>query len=756
MSNDTATIVRQRLRVTGVVQGVGFRPTVYQLATELNLGGFVGNDGAGVFIELEGESHAIDDFILRLQADPPPLAHIDAVERSDIPVAGETGFLIVESRRGDDATTLVSPDLEVCADCLTEMNDDADRRYRYPFVNCTNCGPRFTITLETPYDRPLTTMARFVMCDACQSEYDDPTNRRFHAQPNACPECGPHMWLEQGGSIVSAEDVIAETRKRIGAGEVVAIKGIGGFHLACDARNPQAVATLRGRKHRTAKPFAVMAAELATAEAIVSPSDPERALLESPQRPIVLVEESATSDLVDGIAPGNTRIGVMLPYTPLHHLLLEPGDVWVMTSANHASEPIVKGNDEARHKLASLADSMLLHDRSIHVHCDDSVVRIAAGGELPIRRSRGFAPFPVRLPLAVPPMLAVGGELKATFCLADGKNAFMSQHIGDMENIETLDAFTAAVDHMIGLFRIEPERVVADLHPRYLSTRWAEERYGDRVVHVQHHHAHIGSVMAENGHLGPVIGFSFDGTGYGSDGTVWGGEILLGDLDGFERVGNLGSAQLVGGDAAVERPYRMALAHLWAAGASWDTRIPAVAHTSEEERRIIRHQLETGLNSVETTSMGRLFDAVASLTGVRHEVSYEGQAAIELEALGTPDAAGGYRFDLVETDGRLVLDPGTMICAVAGDVVAGVPAAVISARFHQALADAVVGSAEAMRHRYHVETAALSGGVFQNVTLLEAAKHGLEKSGFEVLTHRLVPPNDGGLALGQIALAGRR
>ncbi len=748
-------VVRQRLRVTGVVQGVGFRPAVYQLATALDLGGFVGNDSAGVFIELEGEQSAIDEFVLKLQADPPPLAHIDSVQRTDLEPCGDGEFVIVESKKQDDATTLVSPDLEVCTDCLAEMNDPADRRYRYPFINCTNCGPRFTITRETPYDRPLTTMASFVMCDLCQAEYEDPGNRRFHAQPNACPDCGPHLWLERENR-EPVEDVIGETRRRVAAGEIVAIKGIGGFHLACDARNADAVATLRERKHRTAKPFAVMAADLATTEAIADLDDAEGALLESPQRPIVLATESSGSDLVDGIAPGNNRIGVMLPYTPLHHLLLEPGDVWVMTSANYASEPIVKDNEEARSKLGELADTLLLHDRGIHVHCDDSVVRIAAGAELPIRRSRGFAPFPVRLPNPVPPTLAVGGELKATFCLADGENAFMSQHIGDMENLETLEAFTAAVDHMTGLFRIEPEVIVADLHPRYLSTRWAEDQFPDRVVHVQHHHAHIASVMAENAHTEPVIGFSFDGTGYGIDGTIWGGEILVGNLDGFFRAGHLGVAQLVGGDAAVKRPYRMALSHLHAAGIDWDPGIPAVARASTEEQRIIRQQLDTGLNSIETTSIGRLFDAVASLAGVRHKISYEGQAAIELEALGVPDADGSYHFELVDSDEALVLDPTPVINAVAADALAGIPAAVVSTRFHRALADAVVASAWEMQRRYHIETAALSGGVFQNVTLLEAAKQGLEESGFAVLTHRLVPPNDGGLALGQVALAGRR
>ena len=755
MSGDAETAVRQRLRVTGVVQGVGFRPTVYQLATSLDLAGFVGNDSAGVFVELEGRSLAIDEFVLRLRADPPPLAYIDTVDRIEIPLLGETEFVIVESQRNAGATTLVSPDLDVCDDCLAEMNDPDDRRYGYPFINCTNCGPRFTITRETPYDRPLTTMASFVMCDACQAEYDNPANRRFHAQPNACRDCGPHVWLEKD-TIVPADDAIAATRKRIQDGEIVAIKGIGGFHLACDARSADAVATLRERKHRTAKPFAVMTADLDSAEAITAMTDPERSLLQSPQRPIVLVEESETSDLDGGIAPGNNRIGVMLPYTPLHHLLLQPGDVWVMTSANYASEPIVRTNAEAREKLGELADTLLLHDRSIHVHCDDSVLSVAAGGELPIRRSRGFAPFPVRLPVAVPPMLGVGGELKATFCLADGTNAFMSQHIGDMENIETLDAFAAAVEHMIGLFRIVPELVAADMHPRYLSTRWAEDHHRDRLVYVQHHHAHIASVVAENGHAAPVIGFSFDGTGYGTDGRIWGGEILIGDLGGFSRVGHLGVAQLVGGDAAVKRPYRMALSHLWQAGVEWDERIPAVAHTSAEERRIICQQLETGLNSVETTSAGRLFDAVASLADVCHEISYEGQAAIELEVLGTPDASGAYRFGVVASDEDLVLDPTPVIAAIAGDVIAGLPAPAISGRFHQALADAVVAAAQEVRRRYHIETAALSGGVFQNVTLLEAAQRGLHESGFGVLTHRLVPPNDGGLALGQVALAGRR
>ena len=749
--------IRQHLRVTGVVQGVGFRPTVYQHATALGLAGLVGNDSAGVFIELEGPAQDVDAFVERLRAEPPPLAHIDGIERRDIDLRGESAFVIVESRHEEGATTLVSPDLEVCADCLAEMRDPGDRRHRYPFINCTNCGPRFTITKATPYDRPMTTKASFPMCERCQAEYDDPTDRRFHAQPNACPECGPHVWLEgETDRELPTDDVIAAARERVAGGGILAVKGIGGFHLACDARNEAAVATLRERKRRTAKPFAVMAADLTTVESFARLTDAEREILASPQRPIVLVTESNDSTLDRAISPGNDRVGVMLPYTPLHHLLLEPGDVWVMTSGNFATEPIVKTNTDAREKLLQLADALLLHDRDIHVHCDDSVVRVHEERELPVRRSRGYAPFPVRLPVEVAPTLAVGGELKATFCLAAGTDAFMSQHIGDMENLETLQAFTAAVTHMCGLFRIEPERVVADLHPRYLSTRWAQEAYPDETILVQHHHAHIGSVMAENGYTDPVIGFSFDGTGYGTDGTIWGGEVLVGDLDGLERAGHLAPARLVGGDAAVKRPYRMALSQLWAAGIEWADDLPPVVRAGAEEQRVVRHQLETGLNSVETTSMGRLFDAVSSLAGVCHEVSYEGQAAIELEALGTSDADGSYAFELIEGDGALVIDPTPVVTAVAADVRAGVPASVISTRFHRALAQAIVSTAEVMRRRYHVATAALSGGVFQNVTLLETAAAGLRAAGFAVLTHRLVPPNDGGLALGQIALAGRR
>ena len=766
---------RIRIEVTGVVQGVGFRPFVHRLATAAGLSGFVGNDGDGVFAELEGDPVAVDTVVARIVASPPPLAHIDAVTARAVEPTGSAGFEIVSSRAGSGAATFVSPDLDVCEDCRRELFDPADRRFRYPFINCTNCGPRFTITLSTPYDRPATTMAGFTMCGRCQAEYDDPTDRRFHAQPNACPECGPRVWIESDGDQVGdrVADPVAAARALVARGSIVAVKGVGGFHLACNARNDEAVSELRARKNRIEKPFAVMVADLATARSIVLLSDAESEVLASRRRPIVLAEArtdvSADIGLSPAVAPGMKRLGVMLPSSPLHHLLVEPGEVWVMTSGNISAEPIVKDNDEARRVLTHLADALLLHDRDIHVPCDDSVVRLLGDDELPVRRSRGYAPLPVRLGFDTPPTLAVGGELKATFCLAAGRDAFMSQHIGDMENLETLAAFTAAVEHMQTLFRIHPEVLVADLHPRYLSASWAERAADGRpVVRVQHHHAHIASVLAEHRHAGPVIGFSFDGTGYGTDGTIWGGEILVGDLTGFERVGHLAAAALPGGDASVRRPYRMALSHLYRAGLPWSDSIPAVAATPAVERAALRHQLETGLNSVDTSSMGRLFDAVASLAGVRHVVSYEGQAAMELEALVAPDEDGAYPFGIVDgavLDGAVVdgaamtgsvIDPTPALRGVLADLAAGVGPGIIAARFHHGLARTVAELARRIRRETGLGTVVLSGGVFQNAILTKEVTGRVAADGMTVLRHRIVPPNDGGLALGQLALARHR
>lgn len=748
---------RRRIGVTGVVQGVGFRPFVFGLATELGLGGFVGNDAEGVFVEVEGATATLDGFTARLMAEAPPLARIKTVVGAEIRPNGATDFEIVQSVGGSVGTALVSPDLNTCDDCLSELDDPGDRRYRYPFLNCTNCGPRFTITLRTPYDRPDTTMAAFEMCEACRTEYENPVDRRFHAQPNACERCGPRVWVESADGAVVEGDPIEAVRASIAAGEVVAIKGVGGFHLACDATSDQAVKRLRERKRRADQPFALMVRDVATAERLVHLTTEELRLLTSRERPIVLArarDDGAVSSLV---APGNQMLGVMLPYTPLHHLLLEPGDVWVMTSGNLSSEPIVTGNEEARSALGGIADLFCLHDRDIHVPCDDSVVRILDGVELPVRRSRGYAPYPVALPFDVPPILAVGGELKATFCLANETQAFMSQHIGDMENLETLDVFEKAVSHMEDLFRIKAEVIATDLHPGYLSTQWAERMAGDRqVIRVQHHHAHIASVMAENGVTTPVIGFSFDGTGFGPDGTIWGGEVLIGDYDSMKRVARLRPVLLPGGDAAVKHPYRMALAHLYAAGREWRDDLPPVLACDPVELRVLRTQLEQGLNTIPTSSMGRLFDAVSSLAGVRQEVTYEAQAAIEFETLLGSSNSVGYRFG-VEPEGDLIeIDAGPLVGAVVDDVRSGMPQGEIAARFHQGVISMIVEVAEILRSAHGLHTVGLSGGVFQNVRIAGGAAAALRQAKFNVLTHQLVPPNDGGLALGQAVIAARQ
>ncbi|MCO5198292.1 MAG: carbamoyltransferase HypF [Anaerolineae bacterium] len=743
---------RLRLRITGVVQGVGFRPFVYGLAQRYGLTGFVGNDSNGVFVEVQGTPESLDAFRSSLVTAAPPLAHIDSVAVTVLPVQHETTFVIVRSKSTASANTLISPDVAICADCLRELHDPLDRRYQYPFINCTHCGPRFTIITDIPYDRPLTTMAGFRMCAVCQAEYDDPLNRRFHAQPNACPLCGPQLWLEHAGQRIE-KDVLGAAQALLVSGHIVAVKGLGGFHLACVAHEEGLLVQLRERKGRVDKPFAVMARDMAAVQRFAVVSAQEAHLLLSKERPIVLLRKREPSPLSRLVAPGNGHIGVMLPYTPLHELLLtEALPVLVMTSGNVADEPIVKDNGEARIRLAGLADALLMHDRPIHMHCDDSVVRMSGTELLPIRRSRGYAPFPVKLPWAVPPVLAVGGELKATFCITKEDYAFMSQHIGDMENWETLVAFEAAVDHFRHIFRMTPTLIAYDRHPGYLSARWAQQYAGDAaVVAVQHHHAHIASVMAENGHGGarPVIGFSFDGTGYGDDGAIWGGEVLLADYRGFERVSHLRYIPLPGGDAAIKRPYRTALAHLRAAGVDWDTALSPVAACSVVEQGVLAQQLETGLNCVPTSSFGRLFDALAALAGVRQVVTYEAQAAIELEALAAPGITSRYTFALM--DG--FFDAAPVIREVATDVVAGVSAEIIAAKFHNAIIDLIVNLSLQLRTQTGLNSVALSGGVFQNATLLKLVIAALEESDFDILTHRLVPPNDGGLALGQAMIA---
>ncbi|MDJ0753901.1 MAG: carbamoyltransferase HypF [Ardenticatenaceae bacterium] len=763
---DSNSIIRHRLIVKGVVQGVGFRPFVFGLAQRYQLHGFVGNNSAGVFIEAEGKPAAVEAFTAALRAETPPLAFIESVTSQSIAVQDSAQFEIVHSEAQEAANTLISPDVCVCDECLQELLDSHNRRYRYPFINCTNCGPRFTIIEDIPYDRPLTTMASFVMCPACQSEYDDPLDRRFHAQPNACPECGPHVWLEMAsaeGERPTREAAVDGTIELLRNGKIVAVKGLGGFHLACDAANDEALHLLRERKGRVDKPFAVMARDLETIRGFAIVNAAEEALLTSKERPIVLLEKKPENDLSPLIAPGINFIGVMLPYTPLHVLLLQELPVLVMTSANFSNEPIVKENEEARERLGDLADALLCHNRPIKNRCDDAVVRVVtaqgekkrAGNLLPIRRSRGYAPFPVRLPFEMPPILATGGELKATFCLTKGSYAYMGQHIGDMGNWETLQAFTQAVAQFQHLFRVDVEAVACDMHPGYLATRWAQEQAGSkRLAPVQHHHAHIAGVMAEHQLDGsePVIGFAFDGTGYGLDGHIWGGEVLLADYADFERPFHLAEMLLPGGDVSVRRPYRLALSCLWQAGLDWLEELPPVQACSAAEQKLLRQQLQKEVNCVPTSSMGRLFDAVAALIGVRQEITYEGQAAIELENLVDEAVNDRYEFAVEQN----VFSAVPLIIKIVADMQNNVPRPVIAAKFHNGVAALILQLSQTLCKQNGLKQVTLSGGVFQNVTLLEKSVRLLQAAGIKPLIHKKVPPNDGGLALGQAVVAGVR
>jgi len=752
---------RLRLEIRGAVQGVGFRPFVYAAAKKFDLKGFVGNESGGVFVEVEGEAANLSDFQIYLSSAHPPLAHITRMDSREIAAQFSADFYIAESENRASENTLVSPDVSVCKDCLGELFDKNDRRFRYPFINCTNCGTRFTITRDTPYDRPNTTMSVFKMCELCQSEYKNPLSRRFHTQPNACAECGPKIWfVGKNDEKVYGEAGILATQNALANGEIVSIKGIGGFHLACDAKNSSAVQTLRTRKGRGEKPFAIMCKDLKTSGNLVEINKAEKAILTSKERPILLLRKKA-NNLSELIAPNNQFLGVMLAYSPLHYLLFDENlDVLVMTSGNFSSEPIVTENAEALEKLSNLADSFLLHDREIYVPCDDSVVRFFENEELPIRRSRGYAPFPVELPFKLPPVLAVGGELKATFCLAKDEFAFMSQHIGDMENLETLLAMEKSVGQMRRLFRIEPEAVVGDLHPNYLSTNWASKNLAKiaekdaKFFKVQHHHAHIASVMAENKLQNEiVIGFAFDGTGYGTDGAIWGGEVLLADYTGFERVAHLRYVPLAGGDTSIKKPYRVALAHLWQAGVAWNEKLPCVPACAEIERKILLKQFENKINTIPTSSFGRLFDAVASIAGIRQTVTYEAQAAIEFEAVLDDNVTDSYQFTVIEGE-TIEIDAAPLVRRAALDVLDGIPISVISAKFNNAAANLILRLALLFREREKLNKVALSGGCFQNVALLKASLKRLRENDFEVVTHRKVPPNDGGLALGQAVIAG--
>ncbi|MGI9056387.1 MAG: carbamoyltransferase HypF [Pyrinomonadaceae bacterium] len=828
---------RTQIQIKGIVQGVGFRPFVFALAAENSLKGRVLNNAVGVLVDVEGEDENVEQFINSIKTSPPPLSFIESVTQKNISEkANFQTFQILTSESNGNRFVPVSPDIATCADCLREMFDAGDRRYLYPFINCTNCGPRFTIIENIPYDRAQTTMRDFKMCAECLCEYENPLDRRFHAEPTCCPKCGPKVFLSEPSAVADGltqntrhsngnsntsitklqpsatadgSDSIKKTQELLQAGKIVAVKGIGGFHLVCDARNDAALQTLRERKGRVDKPFAVMCKSLETAKNLVEISESEEKFLTGKERPIVLLKkrESGLSEL---IAPGNHFLGVMLAYAPLHYLLFESDkktpDVLVMTSGNFSNEPIVKDNDEALEKLAHLADAFLLHDREIYVPCDDSVIRIltAKGAEdakkekviqtqiykvkkrlkeystndriskknfassapfavkssqiLPIRRSRGYAPFPVKLPFDVPNILAVGGELKAAFCLTREDYAFMSQHIGDMENLETLHSFERSFEQMKNLFQIEPEIIACDKHPGYLSSNWARKvaENSDKIklVEVQHHRAHIASVMAENGlqQDEKVIGFAFDGTGFGDDGAIWGGEVFIGDYAHFERVAQLEYFPLSGGDAAIKKPYRVALGLLREAGIEWNEHLDCVSFCTETERRVLAKQLENNLNTIPTSSFGRLFDAVASMANVRQKITYEAQAAIEFEALIDEEIRDFYHFDLTEGD-ILKINWKNLIREIEKDVSAEIPVSAISAKFHNAVANLILDLSRKMRERFALNRVALSGGCFQNVALLQKAIALLSENEFEVFTHEKVPPNDGGLALGQAVIA---
>ena len=761
---------RREVSVRGIVQGVGFRPFVYALARKHGLSGLVRNDAEGVRIEVEGPPEELEHFVRALEEDAPPLAVVEYVGWQPLAALGESGFRIEVSREGVRRRTLVSPDVATCGDCLAELLDPADRRYRYPFTNCTNCGPRFTITRSIPYDRATTTMSGFEMCPDCQREYDDPSDRRFHAQPNACPVCGPRVrLLDKFGHELRAkpDDPISRTARMLLGRAVVAIKGLGGYHLACDPFDEKAVRTLRGRKVRQDKPFALMARDLAQVRELCRVSQEEEEILTSPARPIVLLESLEGNGVSEEVAPRQKTLGVMLAYTPLHHLLLrDAGIPLVMTSGNNSDEPIAYRDEEASEQLWQIADYFLVHDRPIHMRCDDSVVRVAGRRPYPIRRSRGYAPAPLRLAGGFSRhTLACGGELKNAFCLAKDRHAFMSHHIGDMENYETLRSFREGVDHFCRLFDVQPELVAYDLHPEYLSTKYAREleEAGLPAIGVQHHQAHVASCLADNERPGEerVIGVALDGTGYGTDGAVWGGEFFEGSLDdGFVRRGHLEYVPLPGGSAAIKQPWRMAIAHLITLHGEEETLelpLTTVREAGERNVRLIARLVEHGLNTPPTSSAGRLFDAVAALVGVPgfDRATYEGQAAIELELAARGPTHETYPIHLRPDAGGWILETRDVMAAVVEDRLAGRPAPDVSAAFHRTMAGMVVAVCEAVRESGGASAVALSGGTFQNMLLLDQTIKLLEERDFVVYKHHRVPANDGGIALGQAILADR-
>ena len=781
---NTRVEVRRRLLVNGIVQGVGFRPFVYRLAIGFGLKGFICNTASGVLIEVQGFARLLDNFRCALQSDSPPLARIESIDESTLACVAEEGFVIGDSTAGGGVETLIPPDIALCRDCRRELLDPENRRFRYPFINCTNCGPRYTIVACLPYDRPSTSMHSFVMCPECEREYHDPLNRRFHAQPNACPVCGPELLLLDAAGLpmegdvaqpnCSSEvgqampgDVVAEAVVLLKQGLILALKGLGGFHLAVDARNESAVQQLRERKGREAKPFAVMIRDMAVLRSYCDVSEGELAALTSAEAPMVLLKKRDGCMLAPSVAPGNHRLGVMLPYTPLHTLLFDTAlDTLVMTSANFSEEPIVNDNDEALSRLKGIADIFLLHNRPIYRKCDDSVTIYLAGELRQIRRSRGYVPAPILLSKGGPAVLGTGGELKNTVTLLKGAHALMSQHIGDMKNFEAYSHFQEVVAHLQRLFQVTPELVVHDLHPDYMTTRWAEEQHIP-LLGVQHHHAHFVACLAENGEEGPAIGLVLDGSGYGTDGTIWGGELLIGDARGVERFASLESMPLPGGDAAVMQPWRLALGYLHRSCSA----MPDLPWMRGRMIAPVLELLEKRVNIVETSSCGRLFDAVAALCNLRGTITYEGEAAIAL--MHAAEGVVGdkpFRYALTHAkqpgktmshekpqpmeQGRWIVMLSPMIQEIAAALQAGTSTREISQRFHRTLVTGFQELVEKASKATGITTVVLSGGVFQNELLFITLLHELRQAGYRVLVHAKAPSNDGGLSLGQ-AVIGR-
>jgi hydrogenase maturation protein HypF len=758
---------RLRLSVEGVVQGVGFRPFVYRTAGRLGLAGFVRNTSGGVEIEAEGYREHVDALIEALRSEPPPLASVERIDVTRLEPTGATGFGIVESKESLEARALISPDQATCGDCLRELFDPDDRRHRYPFINCTNCGPRFTIVLGVPYDRRRTTMSRFDLCRSCAGEYKDPSDRRFHAEPNACPVCGPRLSLvSPTGEILAArDDAVKGAQERLAAGRVLAIKGIGGFHLACDAANGDAVSKLRSFKRRPHKPMAVMCSDPTLARELCEISPDETRELSSPARPILLLRRrpagAAAAAIAPGVAPGMEDVGVMLPYAPLHHLLLD-GDgpaCLVMTSGNRRDEPIVTENSEAIANLGAICDALLLHDRPIENRCDDSVGFVEGGRVVLTRRSRGFAPPPVLVKADVRPTLALGALLNNVFAIGDGHRVFLSQHIGDVENCETLSFLKGSIEKLLARMAFHPEVVAHDMHPDLLTTRLAGELAGDReTVAVQHHHAHFASALAAAGVTDEAQGLVLDGTGWGPDGSIWGGEVLVGSAAGFRRAGHLRPLPLPGGEAAIRSPIRLATAYLHVmVPSAKEAPLDLWNRISPVEAAAVHRMVDRRFNTPMTTSAGRLFDAVSSLLGIRDHVTYEGQAAIELEQLarkGNAAKSPSLEIAVLEADGGLVLDPAPLFIGLTQAILDNVFAADLGAGFHMALARSLALACARVRDAGDPGLVALCGGVFQNRLLTRLTAHALDKAGLETILPGLVPVNDGGLALGQVMVAG--